>query len=329
MVLAPGKLQPDTISPLLVAFRHAEGVARFSGDIRWTRAAITSEGVLNIDSLDFLTPLGKAHAVKTEMVFTSLLPPVTADNQEVNISRIDWTLPFSTVDLHFAFSPTAIKIGGVSTNIAEGHAGLGGFTINLADPKHIEGAATLSSIALGALVTASNLGSKVKLEGKISGSVPFVVAPEGFRIEKGHVASDGPGRLSIDRSLWTQGGTVATSSVQDFAYQALENLAFDSLTADLNSVAGGRLSVLFHIKGHSDPPKPQTADIAVTDIINGTALQKQIPLPSGTPIDLTLDTSLNFDELLKSYAEAWSNTLSPVKQPAPAGHPETKRGAAQ
>jgi len=57
------------------------------------------------------------------------------------------------------------------------------------------------------------------------------------------------------------------------------------------------------------------------DIINGTALYKPIALPSGTPIDLTLDTSLNFDELLKSYAEAWSKTLSPE------GHPDLTSGA--
>jgi hypothetical protein len=83
------------------------------------------------------------------------------------------------------------------------------------------------------------------------------------------------------------------------------------MTAELNSIANGRLSIVFHIKGKSDPPKPQTADVAITDIINGTALYKPIPLPSGTPIDLTLDTSLNFDELLKSYAEAWSKSLNP------------------
>ena len=99
------------------------------------------------------------------------------------------------------------------------------------------------------------------------------------------------------------------NAVQDFAYQALENLAFDSLAADINSVGEGRLQMVFHIKGRSDPPKPQTADVAVSDIIDGTALQKPVPLPSGTPIDLTLDASLNFDELLKSYAEAWSKSL--------------------
>ena len=92
--------------------------------------------------------------------------------------------------------------------------------------------------------------------------------------------------------------------MQDFAYQALEYLAYDEMTAELNSVANGRLSILFKIKGKSDPPKRQIAEIAISDIVNGTALQKQVPLPSGTPIDLTLDTSLNFDELLKSYAEA-------------------------
>jgi hypothetical protein len=314
LVFAIGKLQPESLSPLLAPFRRAEGSAGFAGDIAWTRSAITSSGKLTIESLDFLTPLGKAHAVKTEIAFTSLLPPVTADGQDVTISRIDWTLPFSSVDLRFAFNPTTVKVDAVSTDWAQGHAAVGAFTVNLADPNNITGAADLNSIALGSLVTASNLGSKLKLEGKVSGHIPFKLTPEGFRIEKGRIAADGPGRLSIDRSMWNQGGAVAANAVQDFAYQALENLAYDQMSADLNSIAGGRLQILFHIKGRSDPPKPQVAEIAIADILNGTALQKQVPLPSGTPIDLTLDTSLNFDELLKSYAQAWSKSLSPQGQ---------------
>ena len=55
------------------------------------------------------------------------------------------------------------------------------------------------------------------------------------------------------------------------------------LSADLNSVPGGRLQVVFHIKGRSDPPKPQQAKVGLIDLLNGTALQKPIPLPSGTP----------------------------------------------
>jgi hypothetical protein len=316
ITFAANGLQPVDLSPLLVALRRAEGTAALTGDINWTRDAITSQGKLTIVSLDFMTPLGKAHAVKSDIALTSLLPPITAPGQDLTISRIDWTLPFSAVDVRFAFSPTTIQLDKADTDIAQGHVSLGTIAIAVADPGHIAGAAEIKSIALNSLITASNLGSKVKLEGKVSGHIPFALGPEGFRITNGRIAADGPGRLSVDRSLWTQGeAAISSNAVQDFAYQALENLAYDQMTAELNSVANGRLSVVFHIKGKSDPPKPQTADVAITDILNGTALYKPIPLPSGTPIDLTLDTSLNFDELLKSYAEAWSKSLSPEGQP--------------
>jgi hypothetical protein len=322
LTFAPNHLQPENLSALLVAFRKAEGTANFQGDITWTRDVIKSHGTLSIDSLDFLTPMGKAHAVKTKMEFTSLLPPQTADNQQVTISRIDWTLPFTGVDLHFAFNPTSVKLQALSSGWAEGNAATGSMTINLANPGSVSGAIQFSSIALGSLVTASNLGSKLKLEGKVSGRVPFTNGPDGIRITGGHIAADGPGRLSVERSLWVQGdAAINSNAVQDFAYQALENLAFDSMSADLNSVANGRLQVVFHIKGKSDPPQHQTANVAITDIINGTALYKPIPLPSGTPIDLTLDTSLNFDELLKFYAEAWSKSLHPQPDTAPGAKP--------
>jgi hypothetical protein len=321
ITFAANGLQPIDLSPLLVGLRRAEGSAALTGDIDWTRDTITSRGKLSILSLDFMTPLGKAHAVKSDIALTSLLPPVTAPGQGLTISRIDWTLPFSAVDVRFAFSPTTIQLEKADTDIALGHASLGALTIAVADPGHIAGTADIKGISLNSLVTASNLGSKVKLEGKVSGHIPFTVGPDGFHITNGHVAADGPGRLSVDRSLWTQGeAAISSNAVQDFAYQALENLSFEQMTAELNSVANGRLSILFHIKGKSDPPKPQTANVAITDIINGTALYKPIPLPSGTPIDLTLDTSLNFDELLKSYAEAWSKSLSPE------GHPDSASG---
>jgi hypothetical protein len=292
----------------------AEGRAAFDGTISWTPGAIQSHGVLAIDKLDFLTPLGIAHAVNANIVLTSLLPPVTAPGQHIAISRIDWTLPLSGIAVDFSFGAGTLRVDSLASGISEGNVRLGALTIDLLGTRAMNGAANLDSISLAPLVAASNLGSKVKLEGKVAGTVPFSFGPDGFRIVNGHLASLGPGRISLDRSVWTQGGAVAANAVQDLAYQALEYLAYDQLSADINSVAQGRLQVVFHIKGRSDPPKPQQAEVAVSDIINGTALQKPIALPSGTPIDLTLDTSLNFDELLKSYAEAWSKTLAQTGQ---------------
>ena len=96
----------------------------------------------------------------------------------------------------------------------------------------------------------------------------------------------------------------APNAIQDFAYQAMENLAFDSLDATVNSRPGGRLAVLFHIKGRHDPAVGQEAMVRLDELINGKGFQKPIPLPKGTEIDLTLDTSLNLDDLLKSYSDA-------------------------
>ena len=94
---------------------------------------------------------------------------------------------------------------------------------------------------------------------------------------------------------------VQNNAVQDFAYQALENLAFEALDATVDSRPQGRLGMIFHVKGRNDPPVDRPATIAVTDLIKGKAFDKPIPLPKGTPIDLTLDTSLNLDELLSAY----------------------------
>ena len=311
---APGKFQPAMLSPLLGPVSRAEGIARFDGVISWKGSAVQSHGTLALDKLDFLTPLGTAHAINATIVLSSLLPPVTAPGQHITVSRIDWTLPLSGIALDFSFGNGALKVESLRSDIADGNVRLGAFTINLAAPGNITGAAGLEGISLAPLVAASNLGSKIKLEGKVSGNVPFTYGADGFRIVNGHIAALGPGRISLDRSVWNQGGAVAVNAVQDLAYQALEYLAYDQLSTDINSVAGGRLQVVFHIKGRSDPPRPQQAEVAVADIINGSALQKPIALPSGTPIDLTLDTSLNFDELLKSYGEAWSKTLAQTGQ---------------
>lgn len=306
---AEGKLQPAMISPLLGAVARAQGKAKFEGALTWTKAGLAaSHGTLELDALDFLTPLGTAHAIDAKIVLSSLLPPVTAPGQHIAISKIDWTLPLSGIGMDFSFGDGTLKLDNFTTNIADGNVRLGNIAVALNGPRNIKGAADLKSISLAPLVAASNLGGKIKLEGKVTGNVPFTYGPDGFRITNGHLAADGPGRISLDRSVWNQ-DDVAVNAVQDLAYQAMENLAYEQLSADINSIPGGRLQVVFHIKGRSDPPKPQQAEIKLQDIVNGSALQKPIDLPSGTPIDLTLDTSLNFDELLKSYSEAWSKTL--------------------
>ncbi len=64
----------------------------------------------------------------------------------------------------------------------------------------------------------------------------------------------------------------------------------------------GRLGVIFHIKGEHSPPTPQAIRLTLREILT-RRFQRQLPLPSGTKVDLTLDTSVNLDQLLSDLAD--------------------------
>ncbi len=101
--------------------------------------------------------------------------------------------------------------------------------------------------------------------------------------------------------------------MQGFAYQALQDLAFDKLEAQVASRPMGRLGVIFRIQGRHDPPKGGEVRIGVFDLLRGQALDKPLDLPKGTGVNLTLDTSLNLDELLAAYAgAAHSDAVQPA-----------------
>ena len=105
------------------------------------------------------------------------------------------------------------------------------------------------------------------------------------------------------------------NAFSEFAYQAMEHLAFDQLDAEVNSLDNGRLGVLLHIKGEHTPPQKQEIRLTIMELIRRDFMNKALPLPSGTKVDLTLDTSLNMDQLLKDFADYQALRGSQAVQP--------------
>lgn len=166
------------------------------------------------------------------------------------------------------------------------------------------------------MVERSPFADHVSLDARVKGRLPFVMSPEGIRFINGRLEAIQPGRLSISREALSgvkaEGGAAATpqvaapdetNTVTEFAYQALENLAFDSLSAEVNSLPKGRLGVLFKIKGEHAPPKEQELRLSLFDLFKRDILKRKLPLPSHTKVDLTLDTSVNLDQILADFAE--------------------------
>lgn len=320
--LAQNGFQPDALSPLAPKLvSKLDGLARFTGRIAWAESQVVSGGRLETPGLDATGPLGRMTGIKGAIEFTSLSPLTTAPGQALTAESVAWIAPLSGVRVRFQLAPGRLALESAEATVSGGRASLDPMIVPLAtagDPAPLttKSVLHLAGIDVGELIARSSLADKLKLQAKLSGSVPFSLGPEGVRFIDGRLAADGPGRLSIRREALA-GGAVKTSGVQDLAYQALENLAFDTLQAEVGSQAKGRLGVLFKINGRHDPPQATEARIGIFELVSGHVLDRSLPLPKGTPVNLTLDTSLNFDELLAAYQNAARVRSDPVQSPEP------------
>jgi len=300
--------QPTDISPLLTSLgTRVRGHASFSGSAAWNTKTMETGGTLHIVDDDVQTPLGMARGIRGDLALTSLVPVTFAPSQTITVNRIDWPVPAEQISARFSLTPERIQLEAVSASVAGGRLSLDPMSYSFAPGATTSGTLRFEHIDLAPVIVAAGLADKVKVTSRIGGVVPFTMGPDGLRFANGHIAAESPGRLSIPRTALTSAvgtganGQAQPNAVQDFAYQALENLSFTELNGDVNSRPMGRLGVLFHIKGEHDPAMSTETRVGVVELLQGRAFDKPLPLPKGTPIDLTLDTSLNLDELLASY----------------------------
>lgn len=308
---APGGLQPGQISPLAArAMGDAvTGRADFTGAFDWTADGTTSHGLFSTPGLDFISPLGAVTQLSGEVRFTSLTPLITAPDQHLRAQRVDAFLPLTDVDVGIGLTEGSVRITGNRIAVAGGFVRLEPTDIPLDPEQPWEGVLILEQVQLGELFTRSSFADVVQLDAVVSGRVPFIYGPNGVTIIEGDVNAIQPGRLSIARealsgmSAGGGGEQVPPNTVQDFAYQAMENLWFDQLDARLNSLPQGRLGVLFTIHGRHDPPVEQQLRLGIVELIRRDFLNRTLPLPSGTEINLTLDSSFNLDQLIADLLE--------------------------
>ncbi|MDR6532385.1 hypothetical protein J2800_003141 [Caulobacter rhizosphaerae] len=321
LAFTKGGLQPLDLTPLAVVARDAEGPVAFTGQFAWHDEIMTSQGRASTPGLDFKSPLGPAHRLKGEIVFDSLAPLTAPPGQVVTIDTIDAVVPIQSIRASFGLGAEALHLETTTFEASQGKISIEPFDVPLDGKGAMKGVVNIAGLDLGQLVAGSSLSDKVKIEAIVDGRLPFEAGPAGFRFVDGKVYATGPGRLSIAREALTgveagQGTVdpadpltapkaVPVNAIQDFAYQAMENLHFETLEAGVNSTDKGRLGVLFHIKGEHDPKVAEKARIGLMELLNGSAFQRRIPLPAKTPVDLTLDTSLNFDELIAAAKRAW------------------------
>jgi len=325
LTFAKGGLQPADLSPMAAFAKNAQGPASFTGVFAWNAQGATSRGRLVANKIDFTSPIGFVATLDGAVDFDSLAPLTTAPGQSLKVVKIDSLVPLTGVESVFQLGADALHVSKATFEAAKGRISIEPIDVPLALDKTMSGAIVIEHLDLGELIAASSLADKVKVVAVVDGRLPFTFGPEGLRFQDGKIHAIQPGRIELNRTALTgvqaspadspgapPAAPAQVNAIQDFAYQAMENLAFAQLEAGVNSTDKGRLSILFHIKGQHDPKVAEKARVGILDLLRGRAFDKRIALPAKTPVDLTLDTSLNFDELLA----AWRRSFAPEEEAA-------------
>ncbi|MDP3802744.1 YdbH domain-containing protein [Brevundimonas sp.] len=331
IVFAEGGLQPADLSPLAeFVGSPATGSVGFDGRIDWRADAEgTSSGRLTIPGLDFVSPAGPVKGLRGTVDFINLAPLTAAPGQRLTAELLESVAPLTDIELTFGLDKAAVTIEGGELAVADGRIRVEPFAVPLDPNQPISGVIVLENVQLGQVIAGAGFGDKVNLDAVVSGRLPFTSdRVNGVRIAGGSLAAVQPGRLSIAREalsgLEAGGGgeAVPPNTVQDLAYQAMENLSFDILSAEVNSLDEGRIGVLFRIRGRHDPPERQELRISIAEFISREFLNRPLPLPSGTGIDLTLDTTLNLNQLIGDLLEL-NRAREGRPSPGSAAPPET------
>jgi hypothetical protein len=319
LVFAARGLQPGDLTPLggEVLGPPVEGAAAFTGRFDWTPDGTTSEGVAEIRDLAFESPLGRVEGLNSRLVFDSLAPLTTDPGQRITAEAVAAFAPLNDLRLSFALAESAVRIEGGRATAAGGVIRVEPFDAPLTPGAELSGALVFEGVELGEILRTLGLGEDIRIDARVSGRLPFTRLADGrLRISGGQLAAVEPGRLSIPRSALSQvaaaggglegapgdspgveAGDAPPNVVEDLAYQAMENLAYDRLTATVDSVGDGRMRLRFNVDGRHDPPQQQEIRLSWMDLIRRRFTDKPLPLPSGTEIDLTLDVDFNADEL--------------------------------
>lgn len=329
LTFAEGGLQPSTLTPLAADLvgEPVTGTARFDGRIDWTAVDGTSTGRLALRDLTFSSPAGQVMGLEGTVDFTSLAPLTTAPDQSLTARSLEVAGGVSDLDVTFTLDKAALSVSGAELAVGAGRVTVEPFDIPLDPAVAWGGTILLERVQLGDLVAGAGFGDKVQLDAVVSGRIPFIRNPDGqIRISGGALEAVQPGRLSIQREVLSGleagggGEEIPPGVVEDLAYQAMEYMAFDTLTARVDSLEGGRLGVLFRIMGRHDPPERQELRLGLMDVIRRDFLGQPLELPSDTGIRLTLDTTFNLDQIVSDIL-ALNRARRGERDPEPASVP--------
>ncbi|WP_299428769.1 YdbH domain-containing protein [Sphingomonas bacterium] len=229
----------EALTPLTKGVvENVVGTVSGEGHIRWSRDAVTSDGVFRTRDTDLAAAFGPVTGVSGEIHFTDLLGMVSAPNQVATVKTIDTGIAVQDGVIRYRLlGPSRIQVTDAIWPFAGGKLSLDPTTLDFLDPGGRHLTFQLTGVDAAQFLQQFDF-QNLNATGIFDGTLPMIFDASGGRIENG--------RLKVRPG----GGTIAyvgevskadLGTWGNIAFQALKSLRYRSLDLTMNGSLGGEV----------------------------------------------------------------------------------------
>uniref|UniRef100_UPI0026224486 intermembrane phospholipid transport protein YdbH family protein n=1 Tax=uncultured Kiloniella sp. TaxID=1133091 RepID=UPI0026224486 len=260
-------MQPKFFTPHLSDLKVRDGSVSGGVEVVIKKGVPKGQGYLNVDLSDAEINELPFKDLVGRFFFQGITEPVLPPGQKLEIASFDAGVPISDIELVFGVVPEVddfiVDLRTAELMIAGGHLGFVPQKIPvLADQKSIR--LQVNKLDLKELFTL--IGREdLSGTGQLTGEIPIKFEGEQIIIEKGALATEGPGVLQI-RSQLIADALAAGGEQVELLVKALHNFEYTKLTLDINKPINSAAQVSLGISG------------ANKDVLDGHPFQLNINL---------------------------------------------------
>jgi hypothetical protein len=172
---------------------------------------------------------------------------LAAAPSEVLVELVDVGVALRDISAQYLLSPmdSAVEVSDLQLAAFGGRVRVEPFSLRSSDSSHTL-IVKVEELDLAELLTVQEFKAVV-LTGRINGSFPITMGPDGIRIDGGRIVGMEPGGVI----RYARGSSAEPVSAMDIATQALSNFEYDSLTSDVSYLENGDLVLKMQLRGRN------------------------------------------------------------------------------
>lgn len=244
LAFVPGKLEPQTVLPLLKdTVAQTSGGLSYSAQAKLSHTGLATSGRATLKDLGFVASSASARGISGVINLRSLVPPSTSGVQTLAIRELDAGFPLERGTVSFEMDRAGLRLVDASWPFAGGKVALASRdTSVLADNAAF--LLAVEDVDLGVLLEIADIPG-LRATGNISGAIPVVIRNGDLVLVDGALAAQERGVIVYQSEAGDAVQTEQTKLLTD----ALKNFHYTALSGGLSGNANGEVVLRLSLRG--------------------------------------------------------------------------------